>query len=275
MGASRRKLPGVLLVWTALSLCALPARAWELALCADPDAAPYSSESDGGFDLAIADTVADALGAELSVRWMPDHRSATLLRHLHAGDCDMVMGMIDGRNGILGSHAYYRTGYVFVRRAGEPPIRSLDDPALGTLRVGVPGGARRPTPPALGLSRRGLLGNLVHFGATAATETAAEMGAALADGAIDVAILWGPMAATLNADAERFAVMPLAPEIDLPFIPMVAAFTIGVRPHDEALRDAIDAALAARWDEVQGALERADVPTLPLPRPIVTAESAG
>lgn len=256
-----------------LSLLAItPASGWELAVCADPEGAPYSRADASGFDNRIATLLAEELGADVSFVWMRDHRLRTAERHLHGGACDVVMGVLDGQNGFLTSHAYYRTGYVVVAPEAGPAIASLDDPALEGLRIGVPGGARKTTPPALALARRGRLDALAFFGdAAAAGATEAAMVEALSAGSIDVAILWGPMAGFLASGEGGLAVAPVRPEIDIPFLPMFGAFSVGVRPHDEALRDALDRALAARWDDVQAILAEARVPTMPLPRPVVEA----
>lgn len=244
-----------------------PTAAWELRICASADGMPYSHRDGGGFDNRIATVLADALGAEPVFVFMPDHRLKTARRHLHAGECDVVMGVLDGQAGFLTSHAYYRTGYVFV--APGPLPASLDDPSLSALRVGLPGGARQTTPPALALVRRGHLERLVFFGASAAPGvTEAAMLEALGEGAIDIAVLWGPAAGWLANGASGLAVALVTPEIDIPFMPMFASLAIGVRPHDEALRDAIDGALAERWDEVQAILSAANVPLLSLPRPV-------
>lgn len=249
-----------------VSAFAGPAPAWELAVCADPAGLPYSSRAGTGFDNRIARILGDELGADLRFVWMPDRRGKTARGFLHEGACDMIMGVIDGQHGTMTSHAYYRSGYVFVFRADEPGVGSLDDPALGGLRVGLPGGARRTTPPALGLTRRGHMARLVHFAATGtAGETETRILAALDAGEIDLAVLWGPNAAPLIGAAH--VIRPVTPEIDMPFLPMFASFSIAVRPEDAALRDALDRALAARWDEVQAVLRETGLPLLPLPGP--------
>ncbi|SDE03845.1 transporter substrate-binding domain-containing protein [Ruegeria marina] len=243
---------------------AAPAAAWELAVCSDPAGLPYSARDESGYDNRIAAILADELGADLRFVWMPDNRQRTARGFLHEGACDVIMGVIDGQNGTLTSHAYYRTTYVFVSRDGA--VTSLDSPELADMRIGVIGGARRTTPASVGLMRRGYLSQIVHFGASAtAGETETAMLDALETGEIDLAILWGPMAAHLERDG--LVTSPVAPEIDIPFLPMFAALTVGVRPQDEALRDAIDHALAQRWDDVQAVLTEASVPVLYLPQP--------
>lgn len=253
------------LALSALMLAfAAPVAAWELSVCADPAGRPYSARDGSGYDNRIAAILAEELGADLRFVWMPDHRQRTARGFLHAGACDVVMGVIDGQKGMLTSHAYYRTSYMFLSRDGA--VASLDDPSLSDLRIGVPGGARRTTPPAIALMRRGHMGQLVHFGASGtAGETETAIVDALEAGGIDLAILWGPMAGHLARDG--LSAVPVSPEIDIPFLPMFAALTVGVRPKDEALRDSIDHALAHRWDDVQAVLAEANVPLLYLPQP--------
>lgn len=249
-------------------MLSLPASAWELAICANPAGLPYSQQDGTGFDNRIAAIIADELGAEPRFEWMPDHRLRTARGFLHDGTCDIVMGVIDGQKGLLTSHAYYRTTYVFVTRANGPKIGSLDDPAISGLRIGVPGGARQTTPPDMGLMRRGHMSRITHFGGSAvAGETERKMLDALESGEIDLAILWGPQAG--HVLHEGHVATAVAPEIDIPFLPMFASLSVGVRPKDEALRDAIDLALSARWDEIQTALTDARVPQLYLPRPMI------
>ena len=255
-----------LLLSAAVLLWAAPAAAWDLAVCADPAGLPYSARDESGFDNRIAAILADELGARPRFVWMPDRRARTARGFLHEGTCDIVMGVIDGQPGTLTSHAYYRSGFVFVFRNGGPQVDSLDDPALATMRIGLPGGARRTTPPALGVTRRGSMGGLVHFDVSGvAGDTETRILAALDQGDIDVAILWGPSAAPIAG--ENHVLSPVSPEIDMPFLPMFASFAVAVRPDDRALRDALDRALASRWEAVQAVLAETGLPLLPLPRP--------
>lgn len=249
------------------ALCA-PVHAWELKVCANPDGTPYSTRDGSGFENQIVQILADELGAKAQFVWMPNHRMRTARGLLHAGDCDAVMGVLDGQKGFLTSHAYYRSAYVFVLPKDGADITSLNDPKLADLRIGVSGGARRTTPPAVSIVRRGLRSTLVFYG-TSLTPLKTETNILndLEAGRIDMGILWGPMAGHLARPG--LELRPVSPEIDIPFLPMFAALSIGLRPHDEALRDALDTALAARWDEVQTILADAQVPLLHLPRPVI------
>ena len=93
---------------------------WELKVCADPDNLPFSNKAGEGFDNKIAEILAADLNADLTYVWLPDLHGRTRQRLVQAGECDLVMGVLDGQPGFLTSYAYYRTGYVFVYpRAGE------------------------------------------------------------------------------------------------------------------------------------------------------------
>ncbi len=81
---------------TVLLTLATGATAWDLPICADPDGAPCSNDDGQGFDNRIAKAIVEELGADLSYIWMSDYKLRTQLRHLHAGDCDMVLGVIEG-----------------------------------------------------------------------------------------------------------------------------------------------------------------------------------
>ena len=249
---------------------------WELKVCADPDNLPFSNRAGEGFDNKIVEILAADLNAELSYVWLPDLRSKTRQRLLQAGDCDLVMGVLDGQPGFLSSYAYYRTGYVFVYpKTASFTVETLDDPVLHDLRVGLPGGTRM-VPPSIALANRGVVDNQVHF--TDRKDAGARympVLEGLREGKVDLAIAWGPQAGAFAKALGNLSVTPVQPEIDAPFIPMVASLTIGVRPEDEGLRDALDLALARTWDKTRGVLSEAGVPLIDLPPPAVSLEGGG
>lgn len=269
------------LVAACLGAAALagPARAgsWELRVCADTDDLPYSNEAGDGFDNRIASLLAEELDADLTFVWLPDTRGRTRERFVQAGECDMVMSVIDGQPGFLTSHAYYRTGYAFLYlEAAGFEVATLDDPLLRELRIGLPGGTSRLVPPSYALARRGIVANQHHF-ADRRTEGARFVPVieALEAGKVDVAIAWGPVAGAYAREAGDVVLAPVRPEIDAPFVPMIASLAIGVRPEDEGLRDDIDRALARSWDRVRAVLEEAGVPLLDLPAPMPPAGEGG
>jgi len=246
----------------------LPAQAWTLSVCRAPDAAPYTRPDGTGIDDRVAAILADAMGAELQVVPLPDRRSRTLRRVMHAGGCDIALGVPDKQEGFQTSQVYYATGFVFMTREGGAALpASLDDPALKSLRIGIAGDPQHPIPPAMALSKRGLVDRLRYFpNARLDNAGTAAMVQALEAGEIDLAVLWGPTAAGLGAADPSLQMALWTPEIDLPVLPMVAMFTVAMRPGDMALRNDIDRALDQRWDEIQSVLTDAGIPLRPVNR---------
>lgn len=259
----------------ALSLVGLATAAvagdWELKVCADPDNLPFSNRKGEGFDNKIAEIVGREMGADVTWVWLPDVKGRTRQLYVQGGACDMVMGVIDSQPGFLTSYAYYRTGYVFVYPEGAAfEVKTLNDPVLRDLKIGFPGGLAKTVPPSIALANRGIVANQVHFiDKRDEGKTYAPVLEALGEGTIDLAIAWGPLAGAYAAAKGGLVVAPVKPEIDAPFIPMVASLTIGVRPSDEGLRDDIDVALAQSWDETRAVLTDAGVPLIDLPPPAV------
>ncbi len=279
-GAGRTLAVGLAMslgVSLGVAATATEARAWEFRVCADADSLPFSNSAGEGYDNAIAELLADELGAELSYVWLPNTRGAIRQQYVQAGHCDVLMGVLEGQRGFLTSHAYYRTGYVFLYPEGADfELGSLDDAVLKELRIGVPGGARKLIPPSVALVKRGVVDNLIHFDDRRTNgERYIPAVQAVAEGSVDAAIVWGPFAGQYAGEVGGVVVTPVRPEIDLPFIPMVASLTIGFRPGDEALRDDVNAALAGSWDAIEAVLEAHGVPQLALPRPVSTLGSGG
>lgn len=245
-----------------------PAGAWTLSVCRAPDAAPYIRPDGTGIDDRVAAILADAMGAELQLVPLPDRRSRTLRRIMHGGGCDVAIGVPDKSEGFQTSQVYYATGFVFMTREGRAALpASLDDPALASLRIGVAGDPQHPIPPVMALAKRGLAGQMRYFPQARLDDAGtAGMVQALADGQIDLAVLWGPTAASVAGHQAGLRYALVTPEIDLPVLPMVAMFTIGVRHGDIALRNDIDRALSERWDEIQAVLRDAGIPTRPVTR---------
>lgn len=244
---------------------------WELKVCADPDNLPFSNARGEGFDNRIAEILARDLDADLTWVWLPDLKGRMRQLYVQGGACDVLMGVIDSQPGFLTSYAYYRTGYVFLYPEGAPfEVKTLNDPVLRDLRIGIPGGLAKTVPPSIALANRGIVANQVHFidkrdeGASYAPVLEA-----LGEDRIDLAIAWGPLAGDYAKARGGLKLAPVEPEIDVPFIPMVASLTIGVRPGDEGLRDDIDQALARSWDETRAVLAEAGVPLIDLPPPVV------
>ena len=247
------------------------AQEWELRLCAEPDNLPFTNEQGEGFENRIAEIIAEELGAELSYAWLPQPTGRARDVYLRTGECDAVMGVIDGHEGFLTTLAYYRSPYVFVYREDSPfEIRSFDDPILRELSIGLIG-AGGISPAGSALSKRGLIENQVTFPADYdRPDPRSAPIEAVAEGQVDVAVVWGPVAGyAAREQTAPLELVPVSPQIELPFVSMVIPMSIGVRPGDEALRDRLNVALVRRWDDIQAVLEEFGVPLEPLPQPTV------
>src|SRR5437868_3481759 len=164
----------------------------EFRVCADPNNLPFSNARGEGFENRLAELVARDLGAEVAYTWWAQRRGF-LRNTLKAGLCDVVMGVPAALDGVRATRPYYRSTYVFVYRRSGPAIRSLDDPALRRVRVGVPiiGDAGADPPPVHALAARHIVDNLVGFtvyGDYGQPNPPARLIDAVASGTVDVAV---------------------------------------------------------------------------------------
>ncbi|MEX2542108.1 MAG: quinoprotein dehydrogenase-associated putative ABC transporter substrate-binding protein [Trueperaceae bacterium] len=247
---------------------------WEMRVCADPDGMPFSNRDLEGYENRIAAVLAEELGATLTYDWFTQGPDMVNF-HLREGQCDLIIGVPDGYEDLLTTVAYYRSPYVFLYPTdSEHKVTSLDDPALAEMRIGVQAVG---IPPHQGLINRGLGHTVVRrFAGPGLTNAAAsfeQVVDALANEEIDVGIAWGPVAGYV---AERsdvdLEITPVTPEFEPPFLTMVFAMAIGMRPGDESFRDRLDVALVNRWQEIQAILGDYGVPTAPLPTPTLPAD---
>jgi mxaJ protein len=258
-----------LVVPAPLRAAAATSNAGELRVCADPNNLPFSNAAGRGFENVLASRIAAARHERLRVVWLPQRRA--YLRHtLGAGVCDLVMGVVGARGSAQTTRPYYRSTYVFVRRAGSAPISSLDDARLRTWRVGIPivGEDYENPPPAEALAVRGLANQVRGFpvyGDYSKPDPTRGLIDAVAAGAIDVAIAWGPIAgyfAPLASTPLRLA--PVAPSFDARIaMPFTFDVRMAVRRGDAALLAWLNRYLDEHAREIHDELAGFGVPLLP------------
>ncbi|MGQ0560908.1 MAG: quinoprotein dehydrogenase-associated putative ABC transporter substrate-binding protein [Gemmatimonadota bacterium] len=235
--------------------------------CADPNNLPFSDRQEGGFENAIARIIADELNARIEYTWWPQRRGF-VRNTLRAGTCDIIAGVPYAYELVLTTRPYYRSSYVFVTRTDGPVVRSLNEPRLQSLRIGVQviGDDYINTPPVHALTRRGVIGNLRPYrvqGDYGRVLSQADVVRAVAAGEVDVAIVWGPLAGySIARLGLPLRLAPVQPNIDIPFLPMTFDIAMGVRRGDTALRDSLDAVLARREREIRALLGKYGVPVL-------------
>ncbi|QFU17499.1 substrate-binding domain-containing protein [Microvirga thermotolerans] len=252
----------------ALALLVCPAaEAGELRVCADPNNLPFTNEKGEGFENRIAGLVAQDLGADVSYLWYAQRRGF-LRETLKAKRCDIVMGLPSNLEGVRTTAPYYRSSYVFIVRAGDPLPKTFDDPILRERRVGVQlvGDDGWNTPPAHALARRGIIDNVrgyTLYGDYSEPDPPSRIVRAVAEGEIDIAVAWGPMAGYFAPrEKVRLELAPVRPAFDGPQLPMVWDISAAVRKEDDALRQRIDDILERRRPEIDAILAEFGVPRL-------------
>jgi mxaJ protein len=240
----------------------------ELKVCADPNNLPFSNQRGEGFENKIASVIAADLDLPVRYTWWPQHRGF-IRNTLNFGRCDVVLGLPAGFGAVLETRPYYRSIYVFVsRRDRALHINSLDDSVLHSLRIGISVGSSeyQNAPAAQALARRGLSGNVVGYGSygdSSRPNPPADLIEAITDGAVDLGIVWGPLAGYFaGRSTVPLDVVPVKPDIDPPGTPFELAIAVGVRRGDVAMRDRLQASLDRHEQEIRDILERYGVPLI-------------
>ncbi|HEX8078524.1 MAG TPA: substrate-binding domain-containing protein [Chthoniobacterales bacterium] len=249
-----------------------------LRITADPNNLPFSNERREGFENKIAELIARELDANLQYSWRAQRRGF-FRETLKEDRCDLVLGVPAHFDMALTTAPYYRSSYVFVYRKDKGlSIRSLDDPVLRNLRIGIQmiGNDGRNTPPAHALASRGVIDNVVGYtvyGDYAEENPPARIVDAVVKGDVDVAIVWGPLGGFFAKKSDvPLEVKPVEPAAD-PHLPFTFSIALGVRKNDKTLRDELDAILTRKRDEIEAILDDYQVPRVPEPpKQVATAK---
>lgn len=251
--------------WLALAGAAPAAetRPQSLRVCADPDNLPFSHRDGSGFENRIAQLAAQDLGLPLAYEWLPDRRGF-VRKTMGARLCDVIVGVPAGFERTLTTAPYYRSRYLWVERVqdGIGPA-SFDDPRLRRLRIGVQliGDDMAAAPPGHALARHGLTRNVTGFPVVGEQPSAQRMVAALAEGRIDGALVWGPQ---VGFFAQRAPVPLRLRDIAAPGTagqPFEFDIAMGVRRGDRPLQDLLDGFIRRRQADIDRILAEYAVPT--------------
>ena len=239
----------------------------DLWVCADRSNLPYSNERGEGFENKLAQLIAQDLGRTLHYVWWP--ASPTFARKVFLrGACDLTMGVPSKAYDLAEPTVpYYTSSFVFVtRRDRHLRISSFDDPALRTVRIGLPVVDDGATPAARELAQRGLRGNVVGynpFGDLSKEDQPAELVKAVARSEIDVAIAWGPLAGYFAQQSSVPLKLTSICSSEKPgSLPQVFSISIGVRRGEEDLRAQLNTELARRRTQIHKLLLSYGLPLL-------------
>jgi len=237
-----------------------------LRVCADPNNLPFSNRKQEGFENKIAELIAHDMDLKVEYTWWAQRRGF-VRNTLKAGLCDVIIGMPSSSELALTTAPYYRSTYVFISRKDRKlNIRSFDDAALHNLQIGVQiiGDDFANTPPAHALTNRHIVANVKGYsiyGDYAQSDPPARIVEAVAKREIDMAVVWGPLAGFF-AKRQRLplSIVPVSPQIDLPYLPFVYDIAMGVRRGEDAFKQQLENILHRRRSEIDRVLEEYGVP---------------
>lgn len=235
-------------------------------VCADPNNLPFSNRKGEGFENKIAELFARDLHATVTYDWLAQNRGFAR-KTLRTGACDVIMGVPAHYDPVLTTMPYYRSTYVFVTRADRGlRISSFDDPALTHLKIGVHlvGDDGVNPPPAMALGARGIVNNVEGYpliGDYSKPNPPARLIDAVAKGAVDVAIVWGPLAGYFAPrEPVKLAITPVRPAVDATGLRFAYAIAMGVRKGDTTMAATLDSLITRERPAIQRILDAYGVP---------------
>ncbi len=237
-----------------------------LRVCSDPNNLPFSNSRLEGFENKIATLLGREMKLPVEYTWWAQRRGF-VRNTLKAGLCDLIVGMPSSSELAATTTPYYRSTYTFVyRKDRHLNISSFDDAALRNMQIGVQiiGDDFANAPPAHALTNRHMITNVkgyTVYGDYKQPNPPARLIDAVANGEVDVAVAWGPLAGFFaGKEAIPLEVVPVSPQIDLPYLPFVYDISMGVRRGDDAFREELESILSRRQEEIRHILDSYGVP---------------
>jgi mxaJ protein len=238
-----------------------------LRVAADPNNLPFSNDRGEGFENKIAELIARELHCKLEYHWRAQRRGF-FRETLKSGDVDLVVGVPTHFDMALTTAPVYRSTYVFVAREDRQlHVTSLDDPQLRRLKIGVQlvGNDGIDTPPAHALAARGIVNNVVGFtlyGDYSQRNPPARIIDAVANGGVDIAIAWGPLAGYFAKGCKvPLGLTPVTPEKDGP-LRFVFDVSLGINKNERELRDQLDKFVTDHRKDIDRILDDYNVPRI-------------
>jgi mxaJ protein len=246
-----------------------------LRVCQDPNNLPFSNTEAQGIENKIAELLAKDLGLPVSYFSFPQRLAfiRNTLRYKLPGEdfrCDIVIGVPEGFDQVSATKPYYRSTHALVlpRGKGFDEVKSAQDflalppDKLKSLRIGV----FDRSSGSLWLSKHNLLEQGVPYQALnpdPASYPGQIIDRDLAQGKIDAAVVWGPIAGyyAKRAAAPGMNVVPLRSE---PGVPFEAQIAMGVRHGEREWKAQVESFIERRRDDIQAVLREFGVPLLEL-----------
>lgn len=240
-----------------------------LRVCQDPNNLPFSNQAEEGLENRIAAVMAKAMALPLEHFWYPQRVNfvRNTLRYKLPGDaeyrCDLLIGIPAGFDQVMTTRPYYRSTYALVFVEGRKvDVRSADeflalDPKLRErLTVGI----YDRSPATQWIMKHGLNEQTIPYrmlNADPAHYPGQIIEQDLAQGKIDAAVVWGPIAGFFARRVPGLKVIPLASE---PGVKFDYSMAMGVRHGEGEWRDQVQAVVDANAAEIETILIDFGVP---------------
>ena len=248
-----------------------------LRVAADPNNLPFSNNRLEGFENRIAELIARELNRKLEYQWHAQRRGF-FRETLKNGDVDLVVGVPAHFDMALTTVPYYRSSYVFVtRRDRHLHVSSFNDPELHNVNVGVQliGNDGVDTPPAHALAARGIINNVIGFtlyGDYSQGNPPARIIDAVANGDIDIAVVWGPLAGYFAKQSKvPLELVPVNPGKDGP-LRFAFDVSLGVNKREPELRDELNKFVTDHGEEIDRILNEYNIPRVPRDTQLTSAK---
>lgn len=238
-------------------------------VCQDPNNLPFSNTRGEGFENKIAMLFASRLGWKVDYYSFPQRMGfiRNTLRFKLPGEnypCDVVMGVPARYDQASPTRPYYRSTYVLVLGPKLRDVETVDQflalPAerRGRLRIGV----YDRSPASQWLAKHELVEQGVPYRILNADPDfypGEIVERDLASGAIDAAIVWGPIAGFFvkRLPDAGLRVVPLASE---PGVKLDYDIAMGVRFGEREWKDTLDRLIAENQSQIDGILREYGVP---------------
>ena len=126
------------LILVSLSFASAQTADTPLRVCGDPGNMPLSNSQGEGFQNKISELLARSMGRPLEYFWYTYYERGLVRTTLNANRCDVLFDMPPDFELALPTKPYYKSTFVLVTRKDRNlHVRSLDDPILKNLRIGV------------------------------------------------------------------------------------------------------------------------------------------
>ena len=232
-----------------------------LTVCADPGNMPLSNQKGEGFENKIAQVIGAAMGTGVQYYWRPSIERGLMRTTLSEGNCDLWMDMATDTEGAVVLAPLYRSTFVLAYRSDKGiDIKSLDDPALKKLRVGVfQVSAIRQALADHHVVSNTVIHYLSHNADIVADNQPSYQVQQVIDGGLDVAAAWGPMAGYYKAVAHAPLVLQPVNILE-DKVPMEFDMALAVPRGRADIKAAIETAIEQHKTEIRQILSDFGVP---------------